>query len=76
MFLWARLIDGRDSAALLPGALREGVAYVPGAAFSCVPGPSPHLRLCFATLDDHDLDEAARRLARALDGAGSSGGTA
>lgn len=68
MFLWARLADGRDTAALLPDALREGVAYVPGTAFSCSPAPSPHLRLCFATLDDDELDEAARRLARALDG--------
>lgn len=73
MFLWARLADGRDTAALLPGALRAGVAYVPGAAFSCVPGPSAHLRLCFATLDDHALDEAARRLARALDGSDPEG---
>ncbi len=67
MFLWARLASGDDTAALLPRALRSGVAFVPGAAFSCAPAPSPHLRLCFATLDAFDLREAARRLVGALD---------
>jgi 2-aminoadipate transaminase len=68
MFLWARLPGDADSAALLPEALRHGVAFVPGAAFSCDGAPSPHLRLCFATLDDARLTEATRRLVRALDG--------
>lgn len=67
MFLWARVGDGGDTAALLPGALRAGVAFVPGAAFACDQAPSPHLRLCFATLDDRELREAARRLVVALD---------
>jgi 2-aminoadipate transaminase len=68
MFLWARLAGGADAAALLPRALRHGVAFVPGAAFACDGAPSPHLRLCFATLDDELLAEATRRLVGALDG--------
>ena len=68
MFLWARLAGDADAAALLPVALRHGVAFVPGAAFACDGSPSPHLRLCFATLDDALLAEATRRLVRALDG--------
>jgi 2-aminoadipate transaminase len=66
MFLWARLAGGGNAAALLPAAVGHGVAFVPGSAFACDGGPDPHLRLCFATLDDGDLAEAARRLAAAL----------
>jgi len=69
MFLWARLsgpASGADAAALLPAAVAEGVAFVPGAAFACADPPRSHLRLCFATLDDEGLAEAACRLARAL----------
>ena len=66
MFLWGRLTDGTDGAALLPAALRRGVAFVPGAEFSCDGAAGPHLRLCFATLDDAALVEAARRLGAAL----------
>lgn len=70
MFLWARL-PGRDTTALLPLALERGVAFVPGAAFApAAPtgggtdgAVSSHLRLCFTTLDEAELDEAARRLA-------------
>jgi 2-aminoadipate transaminase len=73
MFLWARLGPaggtGVDAAGVLPVALRHGVAFVPGSAFACDSAPSPHLRLCFATLDDDLLVEAVDRLVRALDGA-------
>ncbi len=71
MFLWARLRGAdADAAALLPAAVAEGVAYVPGAAFACADPPRAHLRLCFATLDDAGLAEAAARLGRVLDPAG------
>jgi 2-aminoadipate transaminase len=75
MFLWARLAPTRrspapDAAALLPKALALGVAFVPGAAFALADPPADHLRLCFATLPDDDLREAATRLAAALDDAG------
>jgi len=68
MFLWARLAGHPDSAALLPHALARGVAFVPGAAFCGGGGErSDHLRLCFASLDDADLVEAASRLVGAVD---------
>lgn len=73
MFLWARLPGDADAAALLPRALHHGVAFVPGAAFACDDTASPHLRLCFATLDDALLAEAARRMARVLDGVADRG---
>jgi 2-aminoadipate transaminase len=75
MFLWGRLDDdlGLDADALLPGALARGVAFVPGAAFACDDAPSSHLRLCFATLDDDRLTEAAHRLAGAVADAARAG---
>ncbi len=65
MFCWLRL-PGADSAACLPRALEEGVAYVPGDAFAVDRDLSDHLRLSFATVDADQLPEAIRRLAVAL----------
>jgi 2-aminoadipate transaminase len=51
---------------LLEAAIEEGVSFDPGSGFR--PGRSAHplaLRLCFSALDPGDLDEGARRLARA-----------
>lgn len=75
MFLWARLDDdlGLDAGALLPRALDRGVAFVPGAAFACDDQPSSHLRLCFATLGDDQLADAAHRLASAVADAARAG---
>ena len=71
MFLWARIAPTRrtpapDAAGLLPAAIARGVAFVPGAAFALADAPIDHLRLCFATLPDEGLREAAARLAAAL----------
>jgi len=65
MFLWARL-PGVDTAALLAAALRAGVAFVPGAAFSITEPHPEHLRFSFATVSPVELDEGVRRLASVL----------
>jgi 2-aminoadipate transaminase len=62
-FLWTRL-PGVDTTALLPHALAEGVAFVPGSAFGT--DADDRARLSFASLDTEDLTEAAVRLARAV----------
>ena len=64
-FLWVRL-PGVDTSELLPLALGEGVAFVPGSAFSGDGASGEHARLSFASLDAADLHEAAHRLRRAL----------
>ncbi|HEX2643215.1 MAG TPA: PLP-dependent aminotransferase family protein [Thermoanaerobaculia bacterium] len=69
IFVWLELPPGTDSAALLRGAIeREGVAFSPGQAFA-VQG-SAHadhcVRLSFANLQPEQMEEGARRLARAL----------
>jgi 2-aminoadipate transaminase len=67
MFTWVRLDLGTgDTDRLLPVALDHGVAYVPGSAFDPAGRPSLDLRACFATLDEHELDRAVERLARAV----------
>jgi 2-aminoadipate transaminase len=63
MFLWLDL--GTDTDELLATGLEHGVAFVPGSAFDHRLRPSTHGRLCYATLDGPDLEEAARRLAAA-----------
>lgn len=75
MFLWARLHDEAvDTTDLLRVALERGVAFVPGAAFfvsrpdSGDLVPTSYLRMSFATLAPEQFDEAARRLASAMDG--------
>lgn len=65
MFVWARL-PGVDTQALLPRAVEQGVAFVPGTAFTVDGRPGDALRLSFATQSADELDTAVRRLARAL----------
>lgn len=65
MFLWVAL-DGVDTDALLPRAIEEGVAFVPGSVFHVDGGGTGAVRLSFATLDPETLHEGAHRLATAL----------
>lgn len=72
MFLWATPAPSSppmDSRALLPLAIEQGTAFVPGDAFAARHGAghAGSLRLSFATAPPRDLEEAARRLARAVD---------
>jgi len=74
MFLWGHVTDETvDTTGLLRTAVEHGVAYVPGAAFYVnrpgddTPVPHTRLRMSFATLPAEQFDEAARRLASALD---------
>lgn len=65
-FLWLTLPDGVDAERLFPTALEEGVAYIPGAAFSPSGRFSNALRLCFATSSPERIAEGIVRLERAL----------
>ncbi|WP_406239273.1 PLP-dependent aminotransferase family protein [Nocardia sp. NBC_01009] len=66
MFVWADFTDDTDTQALLPRALAEGVAYVPGSAFAVDGGYRNSMRMCFTTSDATTLTEAIDRLARAV----------
>ncbi len=66
MFVWVRLPDGHDAEALLPRALEEGVAFVPGTSFFAGPAQPGALRLAFSEQSPERIAEALRRLGRAL----------
>ncbi|MFD9667975.1 PLP-dependent aminotransferase family protein [Rhodococcus sp. NPDC059968] len=67
-FLWVTFADKRiDTQALFEIALAEGVAYIPGPAFSVGGNFHDALRLCFATSTPERIDEGVARLARAVD---------
>lgn len=66
-FLWVTLTNGVDTQALFETALAEGVAYIPGPAFSPAGHFTDALRLCFASTDPDRIHEGIARLRRAID---------
>ena len=66
MFLWLRLGDGTDTAALLPAAVAAGVAYVPGWPFFAAEPDGSTMRLSFVTNPPDVIEAGLRRLAGAL----------
>ena len=69
-FLWVTL-QGEDrktsTSALFEMALAEGVAFIPGPAFSSTGRYDDSLRLCFASTSPERIEEGVKRLTRALD---------
>lgn len=63
MFIWVRLPDGHDTAALLRDAVDHGVAYVPGAPFFSGPADPATLRLSFAAYEPKEIRRGMERLA-------------
>jgi 2-aminoadipate transaminase len=66
MFIWARLRAGLSASALLPIALDNGVAFVPGSAFYLRDGDDSTLRLSFVTATLPQIDIAIAALAQAV----------
>lgn len=67
LFLWCALTDPAVSADLLyPGALAEGVAFVPGTPFCIDQDGSSLMRISYAALDPAQQQQAVERLARAF----------
>ncbi|MGH3763066.1 PLP-dependent aminotransferase family protein [Actinophytocola sp.] len=69
MFVWVRLPGDLDSATLLRSALREHVAFVPGAPFHVSDPDHATLRLSFTTSAPAEIAEGMRRLGTVLAGA-------
>lgn len=68
MFLWVRLPEGHDATALLPAALEQQVAYVPGAPFYATEADPRTLRLSFTTHSPAEIRHGLERLRVALAG--------
>lgn len=66
MFLWARLPKGMSAVDLLPFAVEQGVAFVPGAPFYADHGDDRTLRLSFVTPSVDEIHRGVASLAVAL----------
>ncbi len=66
MFLWARLPAGMNAVDLLPHAVEQGVAFVPGAPFYADHGDQRTLRLSFVTPSVEEIHRGVAALAAAL----------
>jgi DNA-binding transcriptional MocR family regulator len=66
LHLWVRLPDGTDDVALAVAAATEGVVVFPGRPWYAAEPPAPHLRLTYAAAPPDLMDEAVRRLSRAM----------
>ena len=66
-YFWVRLPDGMDARGLLDVALEEGVAFVPGRAFTLSHDHSSALRFSISAPTPDRIDEGVRRLRRAFD---------
>ncbi len=60
-YLWCRLPDGRDAAAVARAALSEGVVLAPGNVFSLSQGAAGFMRFNVAQMGDRRVDEVLRR---------------
>jgi 2-aminoadipate transaminase len=66
MFLWARLPKGMNAVDLLPFAVEQGVAFVPGAPFYADHGDERTLRLSFVTPSVDEIHRGVAALAVAM----------
>jgi 2-aminoadipate transaminase len=66
MFLWARLPKGVDAVELLPRAVDQGVAFVPGAAFFAGQADPRTVRLSFVTASVEQINTGIAALAAAI----------
>lgn len=64
LFLWARLPEGTDATALLPKAIEEKVAYVPGKPFHPDGSGISTFRLNFSNASLENIHEGIKRLGR------------
>lgn len=71
MFLWGSFTSGVDAAEVLKYAIEAGVVFVPGAPFFVDDPEHNTLRLSYSTITAASADEAATRLATALQRANS-----
>jgi 2-aminoadipate transaminase len=62
LFLWVTLPEALDATDLLPAAIAERVAYVPGVAFDPLGAVKNTLRLNFSNASPPMIEEGIRRL--------------
>jgi 2-aminoadipate transaminase len=65
-FLWLALPDGVRAKPMLPRAIQEGVAYVPGTGFFADGSGDDHLRVSYSYPEPAAITIGVRRLARVV----------
>ena len=76
MFFWIELPDGVDAVALLPEAVKRGMAFVPGSAFYADHARANTLRLSFVTESPERIERGIAALALTLKQTGKEGALA
>ncbi|WP_235854246.1 PLP-dependent aminotransferase family protein [Nonomuraea aridisoli] len=66
-FVWATLPEGLDSKAILPRAVAERVAFVPGTGFFSDGSGARHMRLSYCYPEPDRIREGVRRLASVIE---------
>jgi 2-aminoadipate transaminase len=66
MFFWVELPEGVDAMALLPHAVENGMAFVPGSAFYADHPKLNTLRLSFVTVSEERIEQGVKALAQTL----------
>ncbi|MGH3715445.1 MAG: PLP-dependent aminotransferase family protein [Micromonosporaceae bacterium] len=66
-FVWLKLPEGLDSKAMLPRAIHNRVAYVPGTGFYADGTGQQHLRLSYCFPPPERIRDGVRRLATVID---------
>jgi DNA-binding transcriptional MocR family regulator len=66
-YIWLALPDGLHSKDMLPRAIAERVAYVPGTGFYADGTGGAHLRLCYSFPPPDRIREGVRRLAAVIE---------
>ena len=66
MFIWASLPDFLDTQKMLPLAINEKVAYVPGTAFYADGSGANQMRLNFSYADEDLIAEGLKRLGKVI----------
>ncbi len=65
MFIWVKFPEGIDTTKLVAPALKEGIAFNPGAEWTTDPEAARnYLRLCYALPADQDIDAGIAKLAQ------------
>lgn len=65
-FIWLKLADSIDAEKMLAAARQHHVGFLPGVKFSGQNGLKNYVRLSFSYYDVPELEEGARRLAKAI----------
>jgi len=66
LFTWVELREDLDAAIILPDALEEKVAYVPGTSFYANGGGANHFRLNYSCMNEDMTLEGIKRLGNVL----------